>query len=122
MQRDLEAYVWDIARSIDQIERFVAGLSFDGFLADDMIQAAVERKFEIIGEAIKQASQHFPGRLDSLPSLSLYARFRDRLAHGYFNIQQQVVWESIEDDLPPLKKAVDALAATLPPPPEEDVQ
>jgi uncharacterized protein with HEPN domain len=106
MQRDLEAYLWDISHSTDQIQRFVAGLTFEQYLADELVQSGVERKFEIIGEAIKQANQLFPGRLDSLPSLSNYARFRDRLAHGYFAIKQQMVWDAIQDDLPPLQKAV----------------
>lgn len=109
MQRDLEAYFWDISHSIEQIQMYVSGISFEQYLANELIQSGVERKFEIIGEAIKQASQLFPGSLDSLPDLSRYAGFRDRLAHGYFNIRQQIVWDAIHIDLPLLYEAVKLL-------------
>ncbi|QMV18556.1 DUF86 domain-containing protein [Granulicella sp. 5B5] len=118
MQRDLEAYLWDIFNAIEQVERFVAGLTFEAYLDSELPQAGVERKFEIIGEAIKQASQHFPGRLDTLPNLSNFARFRDRLAHGYATIKQEIVWEAIQDDIPPLKQAV---AKLLHPGPNSDL-
>jgi uncharacterized protein with HEPN domain len=106
MQRDLEAYLWDIAHSIEQIHLFIGRLTLEEYLTNQLVQSAVERKFEIIGEAMKQATRLFPGRLDSLPGLSNYARFRDRLAHGYSDIKQQIVWDAIQDDLPPLQKAV----------------
>lgn len=109
MQRDLEAYLWDISHSSEQIQLYVAGLSFEQYLANELVQSGVERKFEIIGEAIKQASQLFPGRLDSLPNLSSYAGFRDRLAHGYFNIRHQIVWDAIHIDLPLLYEAAKLL-------------
>jgi uncharacterized protein with HEPN domain len=114
MQRDLEAYLWDISHSIEQIQLYVAGQSFDQYLANELVQSGVERKFEIIGEAMKQASQLFPGRLNSLPDLSNYAGFRDRLAHGYFNVRHQIVWDAIFIDLPLLQKAVALLLSKSP--------
>ena len=62
MQHDLEAYLWDISHSIEQITAFIAGLTIDDYLANELVQSAVERKFEIIGEAIKQANHRFPGK------------------------------------------------------------
>lgn len=59
MQRDLEAYLWDISHSVEQINAFIAGLTIDDYLANELVQSAVERKFEIIGEAIKQANHRF---------------------------------------------------------------
>jgi uncharacterized protein with HEPN domain len=106
MLRDFEFYLSDIANAITDIQIFTAGITFEQYLTNRMVQRAVERSFEIIGEALKQAEQNFPGRLHSSPEFSLAIRFRDRLAHGYFTIKQQIVWDIIENELPSLQKAI----------------
>jgi uncharacterized protein with HEPN domain len=102
MQRDFELYVWDIVTAIQNIQGFVVGLTFEQYLADRKTQLAVERSFEIIGEALKQAHSHFPGRLSTVVGVSNAMRFRDRLAHGYFAVQQDIVWNIIQVELPTL--------------------
>jgi uncharacterized protein with HEPN domain len=65
MQCDLEAYLWDISHSIEQIQMYVSGISFEQYRANELIQSGVERTFEIIGEAIKQASQALKANITS---------------------------------------------------------
>jgi uncharacterized protein with HEPN domain len=84
-------------------------MTFDQFLENRMAQRAVERDFGIIGEALKQADQNFPGKLHSLSGLSNAARFRDRLAHGYFSIRQEIIWDVVKEELSPLHSAIKKL-------------
>jgi uncharacterized protein with HEPN domain len=109
MQRDFELYLWDIVTAIHNIQSFVVGLTFEQYLENRKTQLAVERSFEIIGEALKQANSYFPGRLSTVVGASNAMRFRDRLAHGYFALQQDIVWNIIHGELPTLLASVTPL-------------
>jgi len=111
MQRDLCAYLQDILDAADSIQLFVGGLSFETFDQVDLILSAVERKFEIIGEALNQASKYFPASVDSVPELKGIIGQRNRIAHGYFAVDPIILWKSIEEDLPKLIKEVERLKA-----------
>ena len=115
MLRSVSSYLWDIANAIEHIDEFVNGLDEDAFKSNILVQSAVERQFEIIGEAMKQAEKYFPGSMTSLPKFKAAIAFRDRLAHGYFNIDPDVPWRAIFEELPALKEAVTKI---LPPAPE----
>ena len=60
MRRDAKAYLWDIANAADSIRAFSAGKNLDDYLNDELLRAAVERKFGIIGEALSQLMRYFP--------------------------------------------------------------
>ena len=60
MQREAKAYLWDIANASASIHAFTAGKDLDAYLKDDLLRAAVERKFGIIGEALSQLLRYFP--------------------------------------------------------------
>ncbi|MDQ2926420.1 MAG: DUF86 domain-containing protein [Acidobacteriota bacterium] len=109
MRRDRCAYLRDMFEAADSIFLFVAGLSFDSFESVDLIQSAVERKFEIIGEAIRQASRFFPGSMDSIPDLREVVGQRNHIAHGYFEVNPRILWNSIQTDLPKFQKEVERL-------------
>jgi len=63
----------------------------------------VERNLEIIGEALAQASQLFPGSLDTVSELKYVKAQRNRIAHGYFNVDAARLWKAIHEDLPLLR-------------------
>jgi uncharacterized protein with HEPN domain len=109
MQRDLCAYLQDMLDAVDAIYSFSDGLSFDTFESVDLIKSAVERKFEIIGEALRQASGLYPGAVDSIPLLREVIAQRNRIAHGYFQVDALILWSSIKDDLPKFREEVDRL-------------
>lgn len=54
MRRDAQVFLWDITQAIDAIERFASGVTLPEYLASEITQAAIERKFEIIGKALNQ--------------------------------------------------------------------
>lgn len=58
--RDVRKYLYDIAETADQLSEFVAGKSLDDYLGNRLLQAAVERQFEIVGEALNQLSKLDP--------------------------------------------------------------
>ncbi len=105
MPRDRELYLHDILTAISQIESFTANMTRESFNVDPLVSAAVERKFEIIGEALKQLETYFPGSTSSFPKAKSAIGMRDRLAHGYFATDLGILWAAIEGELPPLKAA-----------------
>ena len=109
MQRDLVAYYWDIVDAIDAIASFCDGLSYEQYSGSLLVQSAVERKFEIIGEAMRQMEQLFPGSLHGVPDSNRAKALRNRLAHGYFDIEQKILWDAIREDLPPLRTQLKSL-------------
>jgi uncharacterized protein with HEPN domain len=111
MQRKLCAYLEDILDAAEAIEVFTAGLTFAEFEADDLIRSAVERKFEIIGEALKQAATSFPGSVASVPDLKEVIGQRHWIAHGYFSLDPIILWRSKIDDLPLLVEEIRRLVS-----------
>jgi uncharacterized protein with HEPN domain len=99
-----------IADSIAAIESYTAA-GRDAFLADRMIQDAVVRNFEIIGEAAGRLSARIRNR-PGAPWRKIIA-FRNRLIHGYWSVDFPLVWTVIESDLPPLKAEVGRLLTQL---------
>ena len=106
MQRELCAYLQDVMDASDALHKFVADVTFDEFRENDLLRSGVERKFEIIGEALSQASQTFPGSIDSVTDLSAAIGQRHRIAHGYFVIDPAKLWVSIEADIPVLREQI----------------
>ena len=116
MRRERCAYLHDMVEAAEAIFLFVGGLSFDTFESVDLIRSAVERKFEIIGEALQQGATLFPGSMDSIPDLREIINQRNRIAHGYFAVNPQILWDSIKTDLPGFQHAVKRLMDETCPP------
>ncbi len=112
MTGQAHAYLWDIAQATERIARFTAERSFDDYLADDMLRAAVERKFTIIGEATVALRRLDPAMADAIPDVAAIIAFRNILVHGYATVDNRVVWGIVEGDLGPLRKAVPKLIGT----------
>lgn len=104
-------YCQHILERIQQIERFTAE-GETAFLADDRTQEAVIRCFEVIGEAVKRLDTTFTARYEAV-SWRGFSGFRDVLIHQYDDIDMEKVWETVRDDLTPLKTAIEDLLATL---------
>jgi uncharacterized protein with HEPN domain len=98
-----QPFLAHIADSIAAIETYVAG-GREAFLRERMVQDAVIRNFEIIGEAAGRLSP--AAREASDVSWSEVIAFRSRLIHGYWSVDIRLVWDVIEHELPTLKAAV----------------
>ena len=105
MKRDADFYLRDILEAIKDIESFTRGATEEKFRKDKKTQYAVVRSLEIIGEAVKhipadtkRASIHIPW--------SDIAGMRDIMIHEYFGVHVGIVWKTVTDDLPSLKKEI----------------
>lgn len=102
MDTEIKKYLFDIHESIDSIENFLGGKrDFNVYMADKMLRRAVEREFEIIGEAISRIK-----KLDSSIEISSKRQIidmRNRVIHGYDKIDDEIVWGTIVRHLPVLK-------------------
>ena len=101
--RDLSLYLNDIIGAIKSIQSFVAGMGYDAFKDDDKTVSAVIRKFEVIGEAVKQIPENLREKYSSIPWKDI-SGMRDRLIHFYFGVDAQLVWATIHESLPELNR------------------
>ena len=112
-RRDLRAYLFDIAEACERIEEFTGGASFGDYQQTVMLRSAVERQFEIMGEALSQAIRHHPEVADRINDSGRIIAFRNQLAHGYASVSAEVVWFVVHDSLPALHERVEALLLEL---------
>ncbi len=106
MRRDFSAYLHDILWAGSSIQAFVAGLTEETFAEADALNAAAERRFEIIGEALTQCRIHHKEQVDQLGSIQEIIDFRNYLAHRYDSVSSKIVWDIIQHDLPDLLSRV----------------
>ncbi len=103
MERDPKAFLWNAREAAALIAEFTAGKTFADFDSDRLLRAAVERQFEIIGEALNNLAKLDPAMAAKITDLRDVIAFRNILIHGYATIDNQRVWRVIEQDLPRLQ-------------------
>jgi uncharacterized protein with HEPN domain len=104
-------YLAHIVGAIDRIHRYVDGITEAAFLEDEKTQDAVVRNFEILGEAarnIERLHAAFAKIHSDVPWALMYT-MRNRIAHGYFKVDHELVWKTIHTDLPELRTQVAVL-------------
>ena len=92
-----------------RIQQYTKGISAEFFLSDQLLQDGVVRNFEILGEASRKLMDALPDaslRFRGIPFAAIYG-MRNQLSHGYFAIDWDTVWKTIERDLPGLRKAIE---------------
>ena len=109
MQREAKAYLWDVANAAASIHDFAAGKDLDAYLNDEMLRAAVERKFGVIGEALSQLLRFFPEYRDRIALVGDIIAFRNQIVHGYATVRDDMVWEIVQVYLPRLQLEVTEL-------------
>ena len=116
MRPDARVLLADVDRAATDIVHFTEGMNRETYVGDVRTQAAVERKFEIIGEALNRLHQTFPEVAQRIPSLRQVVGFRNLLIHGYAVVIPDRVWDYAENDLPELHRIVQSLLAEMDPP------
>ena len=115
MRRDARVLLTDIEQAGADIEVFTAGMDSDPIAANMRTRAAVERKFEIIGEAVIRLHKDHPELAMRIPEMRRIVDFRNFLAHGYDDVASRLVWLYASSSLPKLLDVVQALLAELNP-------
>lgn len=104
--RDHTSYFNDILKAIEHIEKYTTGFTVEDFKKSDEKQDAVVRNLEIIGEAVKRIPDAVRATHPNIQWRPA-AAMRDYLIHDYPEVDPEVVWNTIINDLPPLKKGIE---------------
>lgn len=105
MSRDIGLYLEDILTSCQRIIQYTAGMTYESFVGNNLVYDAVLRNIEIVGEAVKQV----PGKLQKqYPEVDWrrIAGMRDIVAHHYFSIHDEIVWDVVVNKIPELAEKV----------------
>jgi uncharacterized protein with HEPN domain len=98
--RDWRNRLLDIVEASERIDRYTAGMTIDTFMANDLVADGVTRNLSIIGEAVRHVPEHVQTRFPNVP-WRLIRDMRNVLIHDYPAIDLEIVWRTIQDDLPP---------------------
>ncbi|NJO43272.1 MAG: DUF86 domain-containing protein [Cyanobacteria bacterium RU_5_0] len=101
MSRNIRLYFQDIVTSCTKVLKYTQGMTFEAFIADERTFDAVVRNLQIIGEAVKNVPQE---TRDLAPEIEWrkIAGLRDILAHAYFQINNEIIWDIIQTKVQPL--------------------
>jgi uncharacterized protein with HEPN domain len=105
MSREESLYIADIEESCEKVLRFTKGMTYKDFVYDDLHFDAVLRNLEIIGEAVKNISEETRQNYPDVKWRKI-AGFRDIVAHEYFGVNDETVWDIVENEIPALLEIV----------------
>jgi uncharacterized protein with HEPN domain len=108
-RRSREVYLWDITDSCQAILGYVHNSSLSDFKQNRMLRRAVERELSIVGEAVSQATHHFPKLEESIGSARQIVGFRNRVVHEYAEVDTEIVWAIVQNEVPQILEKSDSL-------------
>jgi len=111
-ERTVPLFLQDIIDAINNIGDYTAGLTYDDFTHVKIVIDATVRNLEIIGEAANNLPEALIQDHSEIP-WSRYIGMRNRITHAYFGVSLQVVWDTVQEDLPVLKQAVEKIKSEL---------
>lgn len=109
MRPEAKKYLYDIQQAALRISEFTSGKRLENYRADPMLRSAVERQFEIIGEALAQLAKLDDALVRRISEHRRIIAFRNILIHGYAEVDDRLVWDIIESKLPILRAETEAL-------------
>jgi len=112
MSRDYRLYLEDILESCQRINRYTAGISYDSFIKNNLVSDAVLRNIEIVGEAVKQVPEKIRKQHPELDWRRI-AGMRDIVAHHYFSIHDEIVWDIVVNKIPELEEQIGTILAEI---------
>lgn len=114
-QQRLQDYLAHIIQATQRIYHYTEDIDEVGFLQNELVQDAVIRNIEIIGEASNNIDKYYQDFAKLHPELPLVFAYemRNAVAHGYFKVDLEIVWKTIKNDLPILDQQVKAALQQL---------
>lgn len=109
MNDETKRRLLDALEACRAIQKFSAGTNYESFVADELLRAALERKFEILGEALNRAEQSDPDLADRLPELRRVVGMRNRIIHGYDAVDEEILWDAVGFKVPNLSIQIAAI-------------
>ena len=102
----------DIIEAINKIFQYTSGMSFEQYSSNELVQDAVERNFEIVGEAASSFNEAFRMKFPAV-DFRLLKDFRNVIIHRYFDVRQEILWNAKEFELPDLKERLETVLSQL---------
>ena len=109
MRLEAKKYLYDIQQAALQVAEFTSGKELEDYRRNSMLRSAVERQFEIIGEALAQLSKLDEKIVARISEHRRIIAFRNILIHGYAEVDDRLVWDIVEAKLPVLRREIEAL-------------
>ncbi|MCY4303724.1 MAG: DUF86 domain-containing protein [Aestuariivita sp.] len=109
MKLEERKYLYDIQSAVELLKEFTTGKTLPDYEADAMLRAAVEREFEIIGEAMAQLAKDNQIIASRISNHQRIIAFRNVLIHGYAHVDDRLVWDVVQTNLPTLASEIEAL-------------
>lgn len=106
---EIRKYLFDVWQACELLDQFSAGKTLSNYQSDALLRSAVERQFEIVGEALNQAIKVDPSLAGRVTDASRIIAFRNRLIHAYSGISDEVVWGILDVFLPRLRLEINEL-------------
>ncbi|MBK9983448.1 MAG: DUF86 domain-containing protein [Saprospiraceae bacterium] len=119
MDERIEKWCYDIKMAISEIDSFLAELksnSFEEYQSNLLLKRAIEREFEIIGEAIHRIIKQDPSFSTTIPEAKSIIGLRNQIIHAYDNISDENIWSILVNHLPILKQQIDDIIGSSSPP------
>ena len=107
--REYRDFLDDMVQACRSIIRFANGMSLDTYLADEKTRYAVMRGYEILGEAVRRLPDELKAENPDIPWTTM-AAVRNRIVHGYFGVDDAILFTTIDQDIKPLLPRLEALA------------
>lgn len=108
-KRDTALFILDILDSLEKIKDYTLGITFDDFAHNNEKIDAVVRNLEIIGEAARNISIDIKNKYPDIPWEKMVT-MRNKVLHEYFGVDEEILWQTINKDLPLLKEQIKAFS------------
>jgi uncharacterized protein with HEPN domain len=102
MKTEVAKSLHDALQACRAIQIFTHGYSLEKYTKDLLVRSAVERQFEILGEAFSRLDALTPGCRDDYPAMGAIIGMRNRIIHGYDAVDDAIIWDAVENHVPPL--------------------
>jgi uncharacterized protein with HEPN domain len=112
MKPALKKRLLDALSACRAIQDFIAERSFGEYERNLMLRSAVERQFEIVGEALNQAETEESELIATIPELRRIVGLRNRIIHGYDSVDDQLLWQVVKTHVPTLAQQLEQLLAS----------
>ena len=110
-KRTAEVLLQDMQVALERIVHYTKNIGFEEFEKDTMRSDAVVRNLEIVGEAVKRLPEDFKESHREIPWHRI-AGMRNRIVHDYFGIDNEIIWQVVQTDVPKLLKQVGRIIQT----------